>query len=60
MKAKAAYMQIILKTTNNDCAFPKFSIFGFTLANLGAISSLLLLICNLFLIKKGLSDKYER
>ena len=52
--------EIILKTTNNDCAFPKFSILGFTLANLGAISSLLLLIYNLLLIKKELSDKYER
>ena len=51
--------EIILKTTNNDCAFPKFSLFGLTLANLGSLSSLLLLILNLLLLKKELSHKYE-
>ena len=51
--------EIILKTTNNDCAFPKFSLFGLTLANLGSLSSLLLLILNLLLLKKELSHNYE-
>ena len=52
--------EIILKTSNNDCAFPKFSMFGLTLANLGSLSSLLLLILNLLLLKKELSHLYER
>ena len=46
--------QIILSTENNDCAFPKFSILGFTLANIGVLASFLLLTLNLLLLKKVL------
>ena len=46
--------QIILSTENNDCVFPKFSILGFTLANIGVLASFLLLTLNLLLLKKVL------
>ena len=51
--------QIIMSTENNDCAFPKFSIFGLTLSNLGFISSFLLFFINLLILKKMLFNKYD-
>ena len=38
---------IIRNTKNNDCAFPKFSIFNITLSNLSFIIAFLLLLLNL-------------
>ncbi len=46
--------RIILNTENNDCVFPKFSIFGLTLANFGLLASFFLLTLNLLLLKKVL------
>ena len=48
--------QIIINTENNDCAFTKFKLLGFSLSNLGFITSLCLTITNLLLIKKELSN----
>ena len=50
--------EIILNTDNNDCAFPKFTFYGLTLANLGAICSIFLLILNLLLLRKELFKNY--
>ena len=47
--------EVILNTTNNDCEFPKFSIYGITLANLGVLLSLIILTFNLLLLRKLLS-----
>jgi len=47
--------KIIMNTTNNDCAFPKFTLYGLTLANFGTLASFFLLSLNLLLIKKVLS-----
>ena len=44
--------KIIMNTDNSDCAFPKYSFFGLTLANLGVLSSFFLLFINLLLLKK--------
>ena len=47
--------KIIMNTKNNDCAFPKFTLFNLTLANFGVLASFFLLFLNLLLIKKVLS-----
>ena len=47
---------IIMNTKNNDCSFPQFNFFGITLTNLSFIASSILLILNLQVIKKILSE----
>ena len=47
---------IIINTNNNDCSFPQFNFFGITLSNLSFIASSMLLIFNLLVIKKILSN----
>ena len=51
--------QIIMNTKNNDCAFPKFTLYGLTLANFGTLASFFLFTLNLLLIKKVLSKYHE-
>jgi len=50
---------IILNTENNDCAFPKFSFYDITLSNLSFVTSLILLLLNLQVLKKILFNNYE-
>ena len=51
--------EIIMNTQNNDCAFPKFNIYGITLSNLSFLASFILFLLNLQVIKKILFYNYE-
>lgn len=51
--------EIIMNTQNNDCAFPRFNIYGITLSNLSFLASVILFLLNLQVVKKILFYNYE-
>ena len=50
----------IRSSINKDCAFPKLKYFGLSLANVSSLLSLILLIFNLIVFKKELSNYNEK
>ena len=51
---------IIKSSKNNDCAFPKFFLFGLTLSNLSFIFSFILFILSLIFYRKNLFRNYDK
>ena len=46
-----------MNTKNNDCAFPKFTLFNLTLANFGVLASFFLLFLNLLNVLTFINSK---
>ena len=51
---------IIKSSKNNDCAFPKFFLFGLTLSNLSFIFSFILFLLTLNFYRKNLFSNYDK